>query len=175
MRFIKVLVLLIMFTFSLLFFIQNNETLSKALTIQFNLYPATADTPKGTEVSATDAGSAVSETAPAAPTSSIGGINLHWKSDKVPLYYVVLASFTVGMLFALCMLFLDWIRLRYALIRRRGEVKRLMREKNALEAQLAKFKKDAEAGVVNTNAKAVIKGSNESKELPEPSAKPATN
>ena len=170
MRFIKVLVLLIMFTFSLLFFIQNNETLSKTMAIEFNLYPATVNTPEKPAM-VTDGASA--QAAPAAPAASIGGVKLRWDSDKIPLYYVVLASFAVGMLFTLCMLFLDWTRLRYTLIRKKSENKRLTREKTALEAQLAKLKKDAEAGIVNTNAKA-IKGANESKELPEPSAKPVS-
>lgn len=38
MRFIKVLLLLVLFIFGLLFFVQNSETLAKPLGLQFDLY-----------------------------------------------------------------------------------------------------------------------------------------
>ncbi len=110
MRFIKVLLLLAVFVFGLLFFVQNSMELGfiqqgagqgKTLTLQFDLYFT----------------------------------GLKWQSAAVPLYIVILLSFAVGMLFATALLLIDRIRIGCALMSRKRTVRILEKEVQRLRAE----------------------------------------
>lgn len=106
MRFIKVLLLLVLFVFGLLFFVQNSAVLGSELKLQFDLYYN----------------------------------DLKWTSDGVPFYFVILAAFAVGMLFATCCLLIDRIRLGCALMSQKRALRNL---ENALARQGGAQSKDA--------------------------------
>lgn len=127
MRFIKVLLLLVLFIFGLLFFVQNSAALDTKLALQFDLY-----------------------------------YGFKWEGQAIPFYFVVLAAFGVGMLFATALLFIDRIRLGCSLMGRTRAVRNLEKEVERLRAQIAKETKIIEAK------------STEVKELPHPApaAKP---
>lgn len=110
MRFIKVLLLLVLFIFGLLFFVQNSEALSTHLKLQLDLY-----------------------------------YGFKWAGQEIPFYFVVIAAFGVGMLFATALLFIDRIRLGCALVGRKRAVRTLEREVDRLRAQVAKEAKVIEA------------------------------
>ncbi|MDR0339800.1 MAG: LapA family protein [Desulfovibrio sp.] len=120
MRFIKVLLLLVLFIGGLLFFVQNSAELGfvqqageggKTLTLQFDLYFH----------------------------------NLQWKSPAVPLYVVILTSFGVGMLFATLLLFIDRIRLGCSLMGARRANRSLEKEVERLRVQTAPKKTELPA------------------------------
>ena len=125
MRFIKVLLLLVLFIFGLLFFVQNSGALATNLKLKFDLY-----------------------------------YGLNWEGQEIPFYFVVLASFGVGMLFATCLLFIDRIRLGCSLMGQKRSVRNLEREVQRLRDSLAK-----ETAVI-------VSKSAEIKELPQKPAAP---
>lgn len=104
MRFIKVLLLLVLFIFGLLFFVQNSDALATGLKLKFNLYYGFA-----------------------------------WEAEKeIPFYFVVLASFGVGMLFATGLLFIDRIRLSCNLMSEKRSVRSLKNEVERMRNSQAK-------------------------------------
>jgi hypothetical protein len=104
MRFIKVLLLLVIFVAGLIFFVQNSAALGTDLQLKFDLYY------KG----------------------------LNWQGQAIPFYFVVLAAFGLGMLFAVLMLFIDRLRLGCALMGSKRSVRTLEKEVSRLRAELAK-------------------------------------
>ncbi|MDL2266361.1 hypothetical protein LJC46_00025 [Desulfovibrio sp. OttesenSCG-928-G15] len=94
MRFIKVLLLLVLFIVGLMFFVQNSGALDAPLQLQFDMY--------------------------------VNG--LKWTTEGVPFYFVVLAAFGVGMLFATILLFFDRIRIGCELLRHKRDVRDLKTE-----------------------------------------------
>ena len=124
MRFIKVLLLLVLFIFGLLFFVQNSEALGTHLKLKLDLY-----------------------------------YGFKWEGIEIPFYFVVLAAFGVGMLFATACLFIDRIRLGCALVGRKRAVRTLEKEVGRLRAEVAK------------EAKIIEARSTEIKELPQAAAK----
>ncbi|MDR2123667.1 MAG: LapA family protein [Desulfovibrio sp.] len=104
MRFIKVLLLLVIFVAGLIFFVQNSAALGTDLQLKFDLYY------KG----------------------------LSWQGQAIPFYFVVLAAFALGMLFAVLMLFVDRLRLGCTLMGSRRAVRTLEKEVNRLRAEMAK-------------------------------------
>ena len=110
MRFIKVLLLLVLFIFGLLFFVQNSAALSSQLKLQLDLY-----------------------------------YGFKWDGQEIPFYFVVIAAFGIGMLFATALLFVDRIRLGCALLGRKRTVRSLEKEVDRLRTQIAKEAKILEA------------------------------
>jgi cell division protein FtsB len=110
MRFIKVLLLLALFLFGLLFFVQNSAALDTKLALQFDLY-----------------------------------YGFKWEGQAIPFYFVVLAAFGIGMLFATALLFIDRIRLSCSLMSRKRAIRVLEKEVARLRAQVAKETKIIEA------------------------------
>lgn len=94
MRFIKVLLLLVIFILGLMFFVQNSTALEAPLKLQFDLYFK----------------------------------DMKWLGEGIPYYFVVLAAFGVGMLFATLLLFFDRIRIGCELMRRKRDVRDLKTE-----------------------------------------------
>lgn len=126
MRFIKVLLLLVLFIFGLLFFVQNSDSLATGLQLKFDLY-----------------------------------YGFKWEGQEVPFYFVVLASFGLGMLFATLLLLIDRIRIGCSLMAKKREVRGLEREIQRLQDQLAK------------ETSATLK-SRQVKELPQTTVEPPT-
>ncbi|MDR0826499.1 MAG: LapA family protein [Desulfovibrio sp.] len=116
MRFIKVLILLLIFVVGLLFFVQNGEALGTHLKLKFDLY--------------------------------YGGLS--WQGQAIPFYFIVLAAFALGMLFAVLMLFIDRIRLGCALVGSKRAVRVMEKEIDRLRAELAKESKEPAAIAANT-------------------------
>jgi hypothetical protein len=110
MRFIKVLLLLVLFIFGLLFFVQNSEALGTHLKLKLDLY-----------------------------------YGFKWEGMEIPFYFVVLAAFGVGMLFATALLFIDRVRMGCALVGRKRAVRSLEKEVDRLRADKAKEAKIIEA------------------------------
>lgn len=102
MRFIKVLLLLVLFIFGLLFFVQNSAALGTHLKLKLDLY-----------------------------------YGFKWEGQEIPFYFVVIAAFGVGMLFATAYLFIDRVRLGCSLMGRKHEVRRLQKEVARLAEQTA--------------------------------------
>lgn len=121
MRFIKVLLLLVLFTFGLLFFVQNSAALGTGLQLKFDLY-----------------------------------YGFKWEGREVPFYFVVLAAFGVGMLFAVFLLLADRISIgceRSAEKRKaRGLEREVERLQEALAKESAKDIKAKEAKTVETRS-----------------------
>lgn len=90
MRYLKALLLALLFVVSMLFFVQNNAPMSTSLQLEFNL------------------------------------ITLHLISVPLPVYLFVLASFLLGVVFALGFLLVERIRLGL-------ELKALRRQHATLE------------------------------------------
>jgi cell division protein FtsB len=103
MRFVKVLLLLVLFIFGLLFFVQNSAALAENLRLQFDLF-----------------------------------YGFKWEGQEIPFYFVVLAAFGVGMLFATVLLFIDRIRLGCSLMGQKRAVRSLEKEVQRLRAEMAK-------------------------------------
>lgn len=78
-----------------------------------------------------------------------------WEGQEIPFYFVVLASFGVGVLFATAYFFLDRVRLGCALVGRKRAVRSLEKQVAGLKAQVAK-----EAEIIEAK-------STEIKELPQ--------
>ncbi|MDR3175889.1 MAG: LapA family protein, partial [Desulfovibrio sp.] len=104
MRFVKVLILLLIFIVGLVFFVQNSAALGTNLQLKFDLYY----------------------------------YGLSWQGQAIPFYFVVLAAFALGMLFATLMLFIDRIRLGCSLIGHKRAVRTLEREVERLRVERAK-------------------------------------
>ncbi|MDL2316691.1 DUF1049 domain-containing protein [Desulfovibrio sp. OttesenSCG-928-A18] len=119
MRFIKVLLLLVIFVFGVLFFVQNSAVLQTEMKLDLDLV-----------------------------------YGYHWTVEKIPFYFVVLAAFALGMLFALGLLLIDRIRLGCALVGKSRSVRLLEKQVHTLQEQVAK-----EAKIIETRR-------SEMKELP---------
>lgn len=127
MRFIKVLLLLVLFIAGLLFFVQNSEVLGKEMQLNFNLYYN----------------------------------DISWQSAPRPLYFVVLAAFGVGMLFATLLLFIDRVRLGCTVMSLKRSTRALKQTNERLTEQVSK------------EAKVLAAKSTEVKELPQQGVEPA--
>jgi uncharacterized integral membrane protein len=110
MRFVKALLLLVVFVVGLLFLVQNSSELGfvqqgagppKSLTLQLDLYFS----------------------------------DLKWQSAAVPLYVVIMGTFTVGMLFAIALLLIDRIRVGCALMSRNRTIRILEKELERLRGE----------------------------------------
>ncbi|MDL2216391.1 lipopolysaccharide assembly protein LapA domain-containing protein [Desulfovibrio sp. OttesenSCG-928-M14] len=123
MRFVKVLLLLVLFIFGLLFFVQNSDALATNLRLQFDLY-----------------------------------YGFKWEGQEIPFYFVVLAAFGLGMLFATLLLLIDRIRLGCSLMGRNRAVRSLEKEVERLRGELAK------------ETRLLSAKSTEVKELPQPAS-----
>jgi hypothetical protein len=118
MRFIKVLLLLVIFVTGLIFFVQNSAALGTNLQLKFDLFYK----------------------------------DLSWQVQAIPFYFVVLAAFGLGMLFAVLMLFIDRLRLGCTLMGSKRAVRTLEREVNRLRTELAKEVKAVKAVPAVTEA-----------------------
>jgi uncharacterized integral membrane protein len=129
MRLIKIILLILFFVCSIVFFIQNMETLSRPMSLRFDPLPSfTAD--------------AVTPSA------------LVWQSDGVPLYLVILISFACGGILASLFFLLERVRNSFALIGKKRQVRSLEKERDRLKIDLSKAEerlKAAEAKAAEEN------------------------
>ncbi len=166
MRYIKALLLLLFFAFALLFFMENFKALSTPLALKLDLFitysssdaapaPAAAPVsepapaPESAGEAAPTGGSAeiaAPEVAPAHsedPVIPAGKKRLYWKADAVPLYFVVIAAFAVGVLVTTCFFILGRIRMSLDSVKLSRKAKALDK---SLQALKAKSTRDIEAG-----------------------------
>lgn len=132
MRLLKIFLMILFFVGSIIFFVQNMATLSQPLALRFDPMPTftkVADAPHA-EIAALGQPA----TTAATPTESF----LAWRSDGVPLYIVVLATFVVGVLFSCVFFLIDRIRHTYIIVGKKRRVRALEKEVRRLQADLAK-------------------------------------
>ncbi len=149
MRYVKALLLLLFFACALLFFMENFKSLSTPLALKLDLFItySSSDAPAHEIAAPADEAPAV-EAAPAKtglwddPVVPAGKKRLYWKAEAVPLYFVVIAAFVVGVLVTACFFILGRIRLSLESIRQTRRVRAL---EKALAALRAKAGKDQEA------------------------------
>lgn len=86
---------------------------------------------------------------------------LKWTGEGIPFYFVVLAGFGVGMLFATILLLFDRIRIGCELMRRKREVRDLQSQMKKLNANLEAAAKKSEAEAKKMEAEAKKKGASQ--------------
>lgn len=170
MRYIKALLLLLFFAFALLFFMENFKSLSTPLALKLDLfitYSSSDAAPQAEQapVAAPESMEATTppttenmEAAPAEPAQAAvadepvvpaGKKRLAWKADAVPLYFVVIAAFVVGVLVTACFFVLGRIRMSLDSVKLSRRTKALDK---ALQALKIKSTKDQEAATQKIKA-----------------------
>ncbi|MDR2076942.1 MAG: lipopolysaccharide assembly protein LapA domain-containing protein [Desulfovibrio sp.] len=113
MRLIKIILLILFFICSIVFFIQNTATLTQPLPLRFDPLPSFTE-----------------EVVTPSP--------LAWSSDGVPLYLVVLITFACGVFFSSFFFVLERVRNSLALIGKKRQIRSLERERDRLKADLVR-------------------------------------
>lgn len=168
MRYIKALLLLLFFAFALLFFMENFKSLSTPLALKLDLfitYSSSDAAPQAEQAPAPESVDAATppateqmEAAPAEPAQAAvadepvvpaGKKRLAWKADAVPLYFVVIAAFVVGVLVTACFFILGRIRMSLDSVKLSRRTKALDK---ALQALKIKAAKDQEAATQKIQA-----------------------
>ena len=113
MRLIKILLLILFFVCSIVFFIQNTATLTQPLPLRFDPLPSFSE-------------------------ETVTASTLAWSSDGVPLYLVVLITFACGVFFSSLFFVLERVRNSFALIGKKRRIRSLERERDRLKADLVR-------------------------------------
>jgi hypothetical protein len=113
MRLIKIILLILFFVGSIVFFTQNMETLSQPLPLRFDPLPSFAQ-------------------------DVVTASSLAWQSDGVPLYLVLLFTFACGVFFSSFFFFLERVRNSFTLIAKKRQIRSLERERDRLRADLGR-------------------------------------
>ena len=113
MRLIKIILLILFFVGSIVFFTQNLGALSQPLPLRFYPLPSFAQ-------------------------DTITASSLAWQSDGVPLYLVLLISFACGVLLSSLFFLLERVRNSFALIAKKRLIRSLERERDRLKADLGR-------------------------------------
>ncbi|MDR2160858.1 MAG: LapA family protein [Desulfovibrio sp.] len=113
MRLFKVILLILLFVCSTIFFIQNMETLSRPMSLHFDPLPSFAQ-------------------------DALKPSHLAWQGEGVPLYLVILVSFACGTLFAAFFFLLEHIRHAWFRGAKKRQHRALARERDRLAGDLAK-------------------------------------
>ncbi|MDR1359412.1 MAG: lipopolysaccharide assembly protein LapA domain-containing protein [Deltaproteobacteria bacterium] len=133
MRLIKIILLILFFVCSIVFFVQNTATLSQPMPLRFDPLPSFVD-------------------------DAITASPFAWQSPGVPLYLVVLITFACGVFFSSLFFFLERLRSFFALTGKKRRIHSLERELAGLKADLAKAEqrlKDAQAQSESASAEAL--------------------
>jgi hypothetical protein len=156
MRYIKALLLLLFFAFALLFFMENFKSLSTPLALKLDLFitysssdaaPQAEQAPTPENLESTTPPAEHMEAAPTEPAQAAvadepvvpaGKKRLAWKADAVPLYFVVIAAFVVGVLVTACFFVLGRIRMSLDSVKLSRRTKALDKSLQALKIKATK-------------------------------------
>ncbi len=141
---------MLIFFFGLTFLVQNKEVLDKDLPLKLDLYLNVNKLPflgsQNATVAADEAVTApetANQMSEAARKDEKG--RLQWNTSGVPVFFVIICSFILGMLFAACFFLTSRIRMGYAMVGRKREVRQLRKQLEKCKTEKAHMVLDTDA------------------------------